>query len=146
MFKKLIHPQRSPQPGAGTSHPTSSPLPEVLPASSPFYPNARPLSVPTTVHGPAAQMAAALAEQPQKGSGAGGSGSPRSNGQVHVTAAVAGGNGAVPYKTVRNSIYRGGLINHSVRNGFGICKWEDGNYYEGEWKGEQSKAIWQMAD
>ena len=143
MFQKLIHPRRSPQPGAGTSHP-SSPLPEVLPPSSAFYPNVRPLSIPPMVQGPAAQMATALAEQLQKGSGAGGSGSPRSNGQVHVTAAVAGGNGAVPYKTVRNSIYRGGLINHSVRDGFGICKWEDGNYYEGEWKGKQ--AIRQMAD
>jgi hypothetical protein len=79
-------------------------------------------------------LAAAQAGANGGGSGAG-SGSPRSMGQVHVTAAVGSGSGPAPYKTVRNSIYRGGLINHSIRDGFGICKWEDGNYYEGEWKG-----------
>lgn len=143
MFKKLIHPRRGhpPQPGAGggggvTSLP-SSPLPEVLPPSSAFYPGARPLQIPPMVQGPAAAMAAALSQQQQaQAHQQAGSGSPRSNGLVHVTAAVAGaGGGAAPYKTVRNSIYRGGLINGSVRDGFGVCKWEDGNVYEGEWKG-----------
>lgn len=51
-----------------------------------------------------------------------------------MTAAVAGSGGQAPYKT-RNSIYRGGLINNAIRDGVGICKWDDGNVYDGEKKG-----------
>lgn len=60
--------------------------------------------------------------------------SPLSMGLVHVTAGVVG-SGPAPFKTVRNSIYRGGLINNAIRDGVGVCKWEDGNCYDGEWKG-----------
>lgn len=87
------------------------------------------------VQGPAAAMAAQLSTGAQPQGQAGVSGSPRSVEQVHLTAAVGLGGGQAPYKTVRNSIYRGGLINQSIRDGYGICKWEDQNYYEGEWKG-----------
>lgn len=52
-----------------------------------------------------------------------------------MTAAVAGSGGQALYKTTRNSIYRGGLIKNAIRDGVGICKWDDGNVYDGEWKG-----------
>ncbi len=86
---------------------------------------------------PATHVPPAAPMMPLQALQAAGAGSPRSLGQVQVTAAVGSGSpvGAVPCRTVRNSMYRGGLINHSIRDGFGICKWEDGNYYEGEWKG-----------